>query len=43
MFSRAASAAAAPKLADVQYLNKLVRKMRFEAMELRFWLLKGKM
>ena len=41
LFSRSASASAAPTIADVRALNKLVRKIRSEVVVLRFWPLKG--
>jgi len=40
-FSRAASAAAAPTIADVRELNKVVRQVRAVPMKLAFWPLKG--
>ena len=41
LFSRCASSAAAPTIADVRSLNKLVRKIRSEVVVLRFWPLKN--
>ena len=40
-FSRAASASAAPTIADVKYINKLVRAIRARPVRLYFWPLKG--
>ena len=42
-FSRAASAAAAPTIADCKNLNKIVRTIRAQPQTLRFWPLKGKL
>ena len=42
-FSRCASAAANPTIADVKQLNKLVRSIRSEPCVLRYWPLKGKL
>jgi len=41
LFSRCASAAAAPTIGDVRSINKLVRKIRSEVVCLNFWPLKG--
>ena len=40
-FSRAASAAASPTMADVRAINKLVRAVRAETVRLCFWPLQG--
>ena len=40
-FSRCASASAAPTIADVRALNKLVQMIRAETVTLEFWPLKG--
>ena len=40
LFSRSASASAAPTIGDVRALNKLVRKIRSEVVVLRYWPLK---
>ena len=40
-FSRCASAAASPTIADVRNINKLVRSLKAEPVALRFWPLKG--
>ena len=40
-FSRAASAAASPTIGNVRELNKLVRTIRADPLELRYWPLKG--
>ena len=40
-FSRAASAAANPAVGNVRELNKLVRTIRADPLELRYWPLKG--
>jgi len=40
-FSRAASAAAGPKISDVKCLNKVIRSIRAEPVTLMFWPLKG--
>ena len=40
-FSRCASAAAAPTIADVRALNKVVRKLKSELVQLHFWPLTG--
>ena len=41
LFSRCASAAAKPTIADVRSINKLVRKIRSEIVCLNYWPLKG--
>ena len=40
-FSRAASAAASPKIGDLRALNKIARTVRAKPMKLMFWPLKG--
>ena len=40
-FSRCASCAAAPSIGDVKALNKLVRSIKLEPADLRFWPLQG--
>jgi len=42
-FSRCASAAASPTIADVKQLNKLVRSIRSEPCVLKYWPVKGKL
>ena len=42
-FSRLASASAAPTVSDLKQINKLVRQIRAEPAELRFWPLKGQL
>ena len=40
-FSRAASAAASPKISDVKVINKLIRAVRARPVRLQFWPLRG--
>ena len=41
MFSRCASASSSPTIGDVKALNKVVRSLKLEPCDLRFWPLKG--